>query len=211
MKRIVLLVVGIGAGSVSAYAQDAPKVGMTMGYPGSIGVIWRIADRIALRPEMSLTHATGDSTGGDLVGATPLSTDETTGIGTGISALFYMGRWDALRTYASPRFVYSRSSTSASSGGTIAGPSTSESTVSSYTLAGSFGAQYTLGRRFGLFGEVGLSYGRTSTSLSSTFTTSFTSIVNGVVTQATRIQALQSGSHSNALATRSGAGVIFFF
>jgi predicted ATP-dependent serine protease len=62
-----------------------------------------------------------------------------------------------------------------------------------------------------VFGEVGLAYGRTRTSVSSTFTTSVTIFTNGGVSQSTRTQVIQSGSHSNSLATRSGAGVIVFF
>src|SRR2546430_13392771 len=150
--------------------------------------------------------------GRDLGGVATLSTDESTGVGAGISAVFYMGRWDALLTYVSPRFAYSRASTSAStSGSTLIGQSTSNSTFSSYLTSGAFGAQYALGRRFGLFGEVGVSYSRTSTALSSTFTTGLTTFVNGVVTQSTRAQTISSSSHSSTIATRSGAGVIIFF
>jgi len=200
VNRCVLLTVfllSVIAGTV--HAQDAPKVGVTMGYPSSIGVIWQVTGRVAVRPEMTLSRVTGDSSANDLAGAAPLSTDETNGVGTGISALFYLGRWDALRTYVSPRFAYSRNSTSASTAN-AGSPSTSDSTVSSYVTSGSFGAQYALGRRFGLFGEVGLSYSRTSTSLSSSLATNGTTIVN-----------VHSSSRANAVATRSGVGVIFFF
>src|SRR5438477_13164983 len=108
MKRIVVLVITIAAASSVSRAQDAPKVGLTMGYPSSVGVLWRVADRVALRPEITLSRTTGESMGSDLAGVAPLSTDESTGVGAGISALFYVGRWDALRTYVSPRFAYSR-------------------------------------------------------------------------------------------------------
>ena len=179
-----------------------------MAYPGSVGVIWQVAERVALRPEIAFSRATGDSGPNDLVGAAPLSTDESTGVGAGISALFYVHRWEGLRTYISPRFSYSRNSTSASTAGNT---STSESTTSSYLTSGSFGAQYSLGRHFGLFGEAGLGYTATSTALTSTLTLSVVSIVNGVLTPTTRQQTLQSSSHSNTISTRSSVGVIFFF
>ena len=191
-----------------ARAQDEGKVGLTMGYPSSVGVVWKVAEGVALRPEITLSRSTGDSSTDDLLGAVPVSTNDSTGVGAGISALFYIHRWEGLRTYVSPRFSYSRISTSASTSGST---STTESTTSSYLTSGSFGAQYSLGRHFGLFGEVGLGYTATSTALTSTLTTGFTSVVNGVVTQSSRVQAVQSSSHANAFSTRSGAGVIFFF
>jgi hypothetical protein len=201
------MVVIAGAPGI-ARAQDQRKVGLTMGYPSSIGVIWQVADRVALRPEIAVSRSTGDSSTNDLLGATPVSSDESTGVGAGIAALFYVHRWEGLRTYISPRFSYARTSTAASTAGNT---STSEATTSSYLTSGSFGAQYSLGRHFGLFGEVGLAYASTRTALTATLTTGVTSIVNGVVTQSTRQQMIQSSSHSNSIATRSGVGVIFFF
>jgi hypothetical protein len=206
LKRasVVLVLLAI---STTARAQDA-KVGLTMGYPSSVGVIWQVADRVAVRPEITFARTTGDSNANDLLGPSPLSTSDSTGVGTGISALFYVHRWDALRTYISPRFSYVRTSTSASTSGNT---STSEATTSAYLTSASFGAQYALGRHFGLFGEVGLGYTATSTALSSTLTIGITTSVNGVITQSGRVQTIQSSSHSNGLSTRSGAGVIFFF
>ena len=47
-SALILLVCGMG----SANAQDNPRVGLTMGYPTSIGVLWHVTDRIAIRPEI---------------------------------------------------------------------------------------------------------------------------------------------------------------
>src|SRR5438067_11504419 len=88
----------------AARAQNEPRVGLTMGYPSSVGVIWHMTNRVAVRPEITFARTTGDSIGNDLPGASPISTSDSTGVGTGISALFYVHRWDALRTYISPRF-----------------------------------------------------------------------------------------------------------
>lgn len=205
---IILAMIAIAGAPGVARAQDAGKVGVTMGYPSSVGVIWQVADRVALRPEITLSRSMGDSSTSDLAGVVPVSTDDSTGVGVGLGALFYVHRWEGLRTYVSPRFSYNRISTSAS---TTPSGSTSESTTSAYLTSGSFGAQYPLGRHFGLFGEIGLGYTSTRTAIASTLTTTFTSIVNGVVTQSTRTQTVQSSSHSNTVATRSGVGVIFFF
>jgi hypothetical protein len=205
---VLLALVTIAGTPGAARAQDRARVGLTMGYPSSVGVVWQVSDRVALRPELTLSRSTGDSSTNDLAGAVPVSTNDSTGVGAGASALFYLHRWEGLRTYVSPRFSYARTSTSASTAGTT---STAESTVSSYLTSGSFGAQYSLGRHFGLFGEIGLGYSATSTALTSTLTTGVTSVVNGVLTSSTRTQAVQSSSHANTLATRSGVGVIFYF
>ena len=39
-----------------------------------------------------------------------------------------------------------------------------ETRSSSYTVAGSFGAQYSVAKHFGIFGEIGLQYGHNSIS-----------------------------------------------
>jgi hypothetical protein len=66
-----------------------------------------------------------------------------------------------------------------------------ESTIrsSSSSIFGSFGAQYALGRRFSVFGEVGLGYSR----------------------QSLRSPLSQTRSEAHAVTTRSGAGVILYF
>jgi hypothetical protein len=202
------LIVAIVGAACAARAQDAGKVGLTMGYPSSVGVIWNVSDRVAVRPEIGLSRMTGDATGFDVAGPAPISTNDSTGVGVGISGLIYVGRWDALRAYVSPRFSYARNSASA---GTSSSTSFSESLSSSYLTSGSFGAQYSLGRRFGLFGEIGLGYTTTTSSSTSTLTTGSVSIVNGIPTTATTTRLVTSSSHANSLATRSGVGVIFYF
>ncbi|HXD75760.1 MAG TPA: hypothetical protein VN628_18565 [Vicinamibacterales bacterium] len=216
MKTIGLLLASMLFVPAAARAQDAPKVGLTMGYPSSVGVLWQMGDRVAVRPEIGLSHASGDTSGVDITIPTPLSTDSTNTISTGLSALFYVGPKDlaaggsakpgALRMYVSPRFAYGRMTTSAASG-----TSTADTTLSTYQVTGSFGAQYTLGRHFGVFGELGAGYTRTNTDISSVVTITTSSISNGVVTQVIRTQGVTSGSHSNLIGTRSGVGAIFFF
>ena len=71
----------------------------------------------------------------------------------GVSALLYTHRWDELRLYFSPRVIYSSATTSFDGSVNI-----SDSTLSSWGVAGVIGAQYALGSRFGLFAEGGLLY-----------------------------------------------------
>jgi hypothetical protein len=189
-------------------AQDEPRVGITMGYPASIGLIWHVADRVALRPEVSLSRGSGETTITTTVpvisvGAVPTVNTTTTvttnttdqwQVGIGVSALFYVTRHDALRTYVSPRYAYTRGSNSNQSSGLS--PSTVSSSESTgHFVAGSFGAQYALGRRFSVFGEVGLGYTHTENEPTGTTSPGFS----------------VGDSVSTTLSTRSGAGVILYF
>lgn len=149
-----------------AAAQDERRVGLTMGIPGAVGLIWHAGDRLAVRPEFQFSHLTSESTSPQLG---LRSTSDGWSISPGVSVLFYLQRWDNLRAYVSPRFSFTRSTNSFVPAGAI---DAAESTNKSYTGSGSFGAQYSLGDRFSLFGEIGLSVTRTtgSTDLSSTET-----------------------------------------
>ena len=61
-----------------------------MGYPTSVGVIWHLSDAVAVRPEVNLTTSTTNVS---------LSSTSATAYGVGVSALFYVKHWDALRAY----------------------------------------------------------------------------------------------------------------
>jgi len=198
--------------STIASAQDTPKVGVTISAPSAIGIVWQIADRIAVRPEITLSRNSAESSQNDPVGSALVTSDDSYAVGAGIGALFYVGRWDALRTYLLPRFSYTRSSTSAAiNNNSILGPTSSESRSSSYQTSGSFGGQYTFGRHFGLFGELGLAYARTNATASTTFTTTVTTLSGGVITQTSRVQTTGSTTRSNTVGTRSAVGVIIYF
>jgi hypothetical protein len=189
--------------AAAAQAQDAQRFGVTMGYPASIGVMWRIADRVAVRPEVSLQKISTTTTAvitltsgfGPNVTTTTTTSQNTSdqwSVGVGASALIYLKRWDALRTYVTPRFVYSRGSTNSSAASTFPGipPSANEFTQNSYFAGGSFGAEYSLASRFGVYGELGLGYTYQTSENSST----------------------PAGSSTvRTIGTRSGAGVILYF
>ena len=94
-----------------------------MGYPASVGVIWQVNDRVALRPELNVQKASGESTStiaislssvvpGSVVSVT---TSDSWQFSAGVSALFYLSTHDALRTYVSPRWAYTRTSNNSSS------------------------------------------------------------------------------------------------
>ena len=135
--------------SSSVFAQDDARFGLVMATPSSVSIIWHASGTVALRPEIGI--AAGSSTFESPVGEAE-STQWT--ISPGFSVLFYVGQRDALRTYVSPRYVYSRAHNESTS------PlgETAESTGTSHSVSGSFGAEYALHRRFAVFGELGINY-----------------------------------------------------
>jgi hypothetical protein len=143
--------------AVPAAAQDKGRVGLTMGYPAGVGLMFHVSDRFALRPEVSFTREVTEGPGS----AGTYSTTTTWSVGVGLSVLFYLHETDNLRTYVSPRFSYGRVNSTwttilppGAKGYGGPGPSTEDS----YQVSGSFGAQYALGRRFSVFGDLGIAY-----------------------------------------------------
>jgi hypothetical protein len=196
-RRVALMFAVTVVGAPSAAAQDRGQAGIVMGYPPSIGIIWHVTDGVAIRPEVSFTRTTGDTTtvltvstfpAGTVTTTSQMSTNTSWQIGVGVSALFYVGRWDALRTYLAPRVAYSKGGFSSTVSNAPVG--SFDGTTSSYSAAGSFGAQYSLAERFGVFGDVGLGYTRGRTG-------------SGAVAS--------SKSTSNTVSTRSAVGVILYF
>ena len=191
MKRVLLTVAVVLFVSLPATAQESGQVGLAMGYPGSIGIIWHASDRMAIRPDFNFSRLTSENTGG-------FSQSQVDGwaLGLGLGALFYSGAKDNLRMYFSPRFAYSRTKTeSASSSVSSQGISTSETRNNSYQYSGSIGVQYSPGRRFSVYGEAGLAYTRGN----SRFETSPSLL--GTVTGETT---------SNTFGTRAGVGVVVY-
>jgi hypothetical protein len=120
--------------SMPLAAQGTNHVALVVGLHGP-GVLVPVSSTAAFRLDGTLSET---STGGLNVW------NET----VGVSAVFYIRSSDALRSYVGPRLSYSHVG---GSGGANAN-----------TWSGQLfcGAEYALGRRFGVFGEAGLSYGR---------------------------------------------------
>jgi hypothetical protein len=193
----VLIAVVVLLVPVAAAAQEKGQTGVSIEYPATIGVIHHVSDRLAIRPEVSFITTSGDSASNSTSAAFAsifTSTRDAWDLGVGVSALFYVGKWEALRTYVSPKFLYTRGtstatfSTSSSLGSTLNGSTTIDD--SSYGVAGSFGAQYTLGRRFSILGEAGVGYSRLKLS---------------------EKVADQTISTTNTFGTRARVGVVLYF
>jgi len=107
---LVMTVFGFGT---PARAQEKGKVGLTMGYPSSVGIVYHLTDKIAIRPELNIAQASTETNvptlAGVSVGTTTVSSS-TWAIGTGVSGLFYVRQWDDLHLYVSPRWTYSHGS-----------------------------------------------------------------------------------------------------
>jgi hypothetical protein len=165
----------------SASAQDTRAFGVTMGYPASIGVLWHVNEGVALRPELSFDFFSSEIENDSPLGGDSSQDGHT--ISVGLSALFYVARWDMTRAYLVPRYAYSRAKSS------IDGPFTllRDSTGKVHDVSVSFGAQQNLGNRFAIYGELGLEYQRATTEVTT------------------------SELRSSTFATRSGVGVVVYF
>ena len=178
-RRFVVFVLTAAALIAPGTARAQEKsFGITMGFPASVGVYWKVADRFAVRPEFNFSKTKID--------------DEpaTWSVGTGVTALLYLNSGNPLRTYVAPRFTYARQQFNSDEGFFDL-----DSTSDLYALSALFGAQYLLGDRFLVFGEVGVrgSY----TSGNDTFTGgqfSFSSDPTGYTVGST-----------------GGVGIVFFF
>ena len=161
IRRLLLLAAGVlFAASGTAAAQDGGKAGVTIAYPSSIGLIWHVTDTVAIRPAFSFAHSDSDST---------ISTNDnhSNSFGVDLGVLFYLKKYDNVRTYVSPRFSYSRTSSTST-------PSSAQGPLPEITItgtstggAGVFGAQYSPSRRFSVFGEVGIAFSQRNTNTGS--------------------------------------------
>ena len=191
---LALASIALLSSATRANAQDKGDAGISMGYPTSIGFVFHVSDRFALRPEIDFNRSTSerDST------FTDLST-KTWAFEIGISGLCYVGRWDKVRAYVSPSYGYRRAEASVSGSAldlpTLPGlpglefPDNQTSTSTVHTFARSFGAQISLHDRFTVFGEAGISFS----------------------TQQSRSGFSVSDSDSKAVGSRTAVGVVFYF
>jgi hypothetical protein len=181
--------------SRAASAQDE-KVGLTMGYPTAVGVLWQVSDGVALRPEFSWARSSIDHDS-----AFSQDFSNSNGVSFAVSALVRLRQWGAVRSYIAPRFEAVRTTTET----TVELPSpqfppgfpssqTVKTTGTSYEGGGSIGVQASPAPHFGVFGEVGLMYARTKTDGESSI-----------------LQSTPSTQRGHSVGIRSAVGVILFF
>ena len=175
-------------------AQTAGDVGITMGYPVAVGVVWHVTDAIAIRPDVSMTWTSSESVNTTVLpvpGLPPVTSTSTVdawNTAVGLSALFYVQTVDRLRIYLVPRAAYLRSSQDLETGGLT---SALDTTSNGYLVSGSVGAQVAAHDRFSIFGELGMQY--SSQRSDASFSTS------------------RSENENRTLGLRSAVGVTLYF
>jgi hypothetical protein len=174
-------------------AQEKGQVGIAVAYPQEAGLVWHVAERIALRPDVSFRWSSNELTNGPLLpSSSTQSSNDAWNYLIGVSALVYVKKWDALSAYLVPRFAYGRGrATSTLTSSINVGSPETRSETTDYEASGSFGAQYALHHRFSVFSELGLAYTRSKTS--------------------TVPASLIGGATSDNLAPKAGVGIVFYF
>jgi len=152
--RVFATLAVLACSACPTFAQDAGKIGLAMAYPAAFGIVWHATDKIAIRPSVTFG---GSST----EGSATTSGGSAWNVGTTIAALFYVKKYDNVRTYISPSYRYSHTST------TIHPPSASASLVGDLNStantnggAGTFGAEFAATTHFSIIGEVGFAFSR---------------------------------------------------
>jgi hypothetical protein len=133
---------------VSAFAQEAGKMGIMLSTPATVGLFFQVTERVAVRPEFGFSTTSSDNN--VVTGSTTLSNYTIT---PGVSVNYYIGKFEALRTYVSGRYAFQRNKSTV----TPPPPATpNESWTNSQLLSGALGADYLIHGRFSVFAELGL-------------------------------------------------------
>src|SRR5687768_2673105 len=184
VKAFVLILVVALFSESRVNAQEKSKIGMTFGFPASVGIIWHATDKLAIRPEFGFSWNSTE--------AGTFESDSTV-LTMGVSALVYIAKWDDLSAYVSPRYTYNRLSSESSTSAPVVFFDESERVQGTHAFSGSFGTQYSFGRRYGAFGEFGLAYGWSKNEIDSPLTGPGNEL------------------KSKSLSTRTVAGLVFYF
>jgi hypothetical protein len=178
MKTVLAVCAALALSCVPARAQDRGQVGIAMGYPSIVSVIWHATDRIAIQPKISFSHSSGRfAVDSDLIiNGVVVSTSSVTtssdgwSVAPGVNVLCYVGRWDNVSAYLAPGYTFARGSSTSTTTlqSPFSGAQTQTRTYSTeaHEVRGVFGVQYTPHRRFAVFGEHGLRYSRSTGGLS---------------------------------------------
>jgi len=238
--RVVCAIGFCLAFAAGASAQDDRSVGLTIGYPTAVGVIWQVVDRVAIRTDTFFSSSWTDAdsaNAGDEFSRLLGTTASTSGrnFGVGVSVLVTIAKWERLRAYLAPRAAYGRSTSESEisistslqflpslpglpglpATPTVIQPATFETKVTTQTYGASFGTQYGLGERFAAFGEVGVAYASSRPSsggaLSFGSGGSTSPIFNLPGSVTSSISSSIARPTTNSLGIRSGVGIIFFF
>lgn len=179
-------------------------MGFVLAYPGSIGLEWQAASKVAIRVDGDYQRNSFDSTSQIGQGLAPFgvppiaitTTIASSDIGLGVSVLVDLHRSDELRLYLAPSIgvSFSRSTYETELNGdparlsSVSLPANTEVSDNAPRGGIAFGASRNLSDRFRVFGEGGFRYVRGS------------------------LQGFNSGdSESTSFGLRAGVGVVVLF
>ncbi|MCC7042293.1 MAG: hypothetical protein IT183_00380 [Acidobacteria bacterium] len=150
----------------TTFAQDR-SVGLVMGAPLQVGILWQANDDVAVRPDISWSWSSSElgaaSPGGEASFGSSISGGR---LSAGFSVLFYLNDVDGLRSYVAPGYSVTRVTMTSES--SLSVPSLGDddlqnrSTQTSHQGSVVFGAQQAIGTRLRVFGEVGLAFSTSS-------------------------------------------------
>jgi len=155
-ERVFATLAALIVSACPAFAQDGGKVGVAMAYPAAVGIVWHATDAIAIRPSVTYGGSSTETT-------TTATGSSGWNVGTTIAALFYVKKYDSVRTYISPSYRYSHTSTTihpASGSASPIGDLTSTGNMNGG--AGTFGAEFTATTHLRIIGEVGFAFSHVS-------------------------------------------------
>ncbi len=209
--RVALILSTLTAVFAPAAAAQEKTVGLVVGYPIDVGVLWQASARVALRADVGFSFYTFESNQSLSLGTTvrsSVTTTSSTGSATlGLSSLFTIRNDDNLRLYLAPRAAIELTRQSHETVFDPPLPSSSRNldevsdTARGHEFDVMFGGQYRLRDRLALFGETGLAYRRSSyPSVSTTL-----SILGSSSSESER------DSRTTFFGLRSTVGLVFFF
>ena len=173
----------------AAEAQDENRFGVVAAFPSSVGFHWQVTDGFAVRVDGSYSYSTTEtsSVNDDILRTIPgvppvtflpslLVETESHAHNTtlAVSGLFTVYRSDPFRLYIAPRVGVAWARSKTTSTATITGlpgglpapgltiPQDLELSTTSPTGGASLGASSRIGERFGVFGELGFNYARST-------------------------------------------------
>ena len=207
MRFLYVLAIAIAGVAAPAGAQEKGQVGIAAGFPTSFGVVWQVGDRVAVRPDVTFSHETTDLTQATtiVINSQPQTSQSrlsttTDSFSSGISGLFFVSKREGLGTYLGARYAHSRGSSTAPS--FVTGTGAEDVTTTGNLVSGFLGLQYEATRRFGVYGEIGVEYARSTVSQQSALLAVTASLVSSALSLESRI---------SRTGLRSGVGVVWYF
>lgn len=143
MKKILSIAAAMAI-STAAFGANvkANKLGVNFQYSGTtpgVGVLWHVADTIALRPSIGFSSTTTDP-----------NTGSTTTLTFGLDVPIYLANYNALDLYVAPGVSYTSVNNKPATG--------SSTTASVLGVTAALGLQVKLADQVHLFGELGIGY-----------------------------------------------------